>query len=121
MNHYFRTELNYKNDLNYALEAQVSPWNWNVQMGFLNVAESLRQAMSRNQSLKVFVANGYYDVATPYFATEYTFSHLDLDSEFKGRISMGYYEAGHMMYLHKPSHAKLKSDIANFIQSAIQN
>ena len=62
------------------------------------VAETLRQAMTINPHLKVFVANGYYDLATPYFATEYAFSHLGLDESLRGNISMGYYEAGHMMY-----------------------
>ena len=103
LNHYLRTELKYKNDINYEIHGKVSPWNYNnVQNRFLNVAESLRKAMRRNQSLKVFVANGYYDVATTYFATEYTFSHLDLNSEFKGRTKMGYYESGHR----KPHHIR---------------
>jgi len=122
LNHYLRTELKYKNNIPYAISGNVRPWNFsNVENRFLNVAETLRQAMSQNQFLKVFVANGYYDGATPYFATEYTFSHLDLNNEFKGRIKMGYYEAGHMMYIREASHAKFKKDIAAFIQSAIGN
>jgi len=122
LNHYLRTELKYKNNIPYAISGNVRPWNFsNVENRFLNVAETLRQAMSQNKFLKVFVANGYYDGATPYFATEYTFSHLDLNNEFKGRIKMGYYEAGHMMYIREASHAKFKKDIAEFIQSAIGN
>lgn len=120
LNHYLRSELKYKNDIPYAISGNVRPWNFrNVENRYLNVAETLRQAMSQNQFLKVFVTNGYYDGATPYFATEYTFSHLDLNNEFKGRIKMGYYEAGHMMYIRKASHAKFKKDIADFILSAI--
>jgi len=84
----------------------------------LNIGETLRKAMSENQFLNVFVANGYYDGATPYFGTEYTFSQIGLNSEFKDRVSMGYYEAGHMMYIHKASQAKLKKDLTNFILSA---
>ena len=122
LNNYLRTELRYKNDINYEIEGRVSPWNYGMfQNRFLEVAETLRKAMRENQSLKVFVASGYYDVATPYFATDYTFSHLDLNSEFKGRTKIGYYESGHMMYIHKPSHAKFKKDIAEFIQSAIKD
>lgn len=64
----------------------------------------------------MFVANGYYDLATPYFATEYTFNHLGLDPELQPNLSMSYYEAGHMMYVHLPSLAKLKADLAAFIQ-----
>jgi carboxypeptidase C (cathepsin A) len=62
------------------------------------------------------VANGYYDLATPYFATEYTFSHIGLPPELEKNISMSYYEGGHMMYLHMPSLAALKQNLARFIQ-----
>ena len=74
--------------------------------------------MSKNPNLKVLVANGYYDLATPYFASEYTFNRLGLDLSLRGNISMGYYEAGHMMYIHQPSLAQLKQDLAAFIGSA---
>jgi carboxypeptidase C (cathepsin A) len=65
----------------------------------------------------VHVANGYYDLATPYLATEYTFAHLGLDESLYRNISMSYYEAGHMMYIHIPSLAKLKAELAGFIQN----
>ena len=64
-------------------------------------------------TLKVFVGNGYFDLATPFFATEYTFNHLGLDDSLQKNVSMGYYEAGHMMYLHRASLVKLKADLAN--------
>jgi carboxypeptidase C (cathepsin A) len=83
------------------------------------VGETLRQAMTYNPYLKVFVANGYFDLGTPYSATEYTFDHLGLDESLRGNVSMGYYEAGHMMYIHLPSLAALKSDLAKFIQDSI--
>jgi carboxypeptidase C (cathepsin A) len=67
------------------------------------------------------VANGYYDLATPYFATRYTFNHLELDPSLQDNISMTYYEAGHMMYVHAPSLVQLNQDLAAFIQSAIPN
>jgi carboxypeptidase C (cathepsin A) len=86
---------------------------------YVEVAETLRKAMTLNPHLKVFVANGYFDLATPYFATEYTFNHLGLPAELQANVSMGYYEAGHMMYVHLPSLAKLKEDLAQFIQSAM--
>ena len=118
---YVRTELKYKTDLPYNIYGNVRPWNWTTGRGrtpSLNVAETLRRAMSENRFLKVFCANGYYDGATPYFGTEYTFAHLGLNGEFKDRVKMGYYEAGHMMYIHKASHAKFKKDIAAFIHWA---
>ena len=65
------------------------------------------------------MANGYYDLATPYFATEYTFNHLGLDESLRGNLRMGYFEAGHMMYIHMPSLAKLKTELDRFISDAI--
>jgi carboxypeptidase C (cathepsin A) len=65
--------------------------------------------------LRVLVANGYYDLATPYFATEYTFNHLALDPTLQRNIIMTYYEAGHMMYLHEPSLHQLSEDLHAFI------
>jgi carboxypeptidase C (cathepsin A) len=67
----------------------------------------------------VIVANGYFDLATPYFATVYTFNHLALDKSLRANYSMTFYEAGHMMYLHMPSFEKLKIDLANFINTAL--
>jgi len=118
---YVRTELKYKTDIPYNIYGNVRPWNWSIGRGrtpSLNLAETLRRALSENQYLKVFCTNGYYDGATPYFGTEYTFAHIGLNNEFKGRVRMGYYEAGHMMYIHKASHQKFKKDIAAFIQWA---
>ena len=119
LNAYVRGELKYKNDTPYAISGDVRPWSYeNVQNQYLNTAETLRGAMAANQFLKVFVANGYYDGATPFFATEYTLFQTDLAGDLKDRIKLGYYEAGHMMYIHRPSHAKLKADIAEFIKDA---
>ena len=81
--------------------------------------ETLRSAMTKNPSLKIFVANGYYDLATPYFASEYTFDHMFLEDGLGDNVTMGYYEAGHMMYIHRPSLEKLKSDLTAFIDSAM--
>jgi carboxypeptidase C (cathepsin A) len=135
LNNYLRTELEYKEDLPYAIYGNVFPWNFlsspeeagpmmmptsrlRFGGGTVNVAETLRRAMSENSFLQVFCANGYYDGATPYFETQYTFSQIGLNGEFKDRVDMGYYEAGHMMYIHKPSHTKLKADLAAFIKAA---
>jgi carboxypeptidase C (cathepsin A) len=76
--------------------------------------------MTTNRYLKVYVGNGYYDLGTPYFATEYTFNHMELDPEIRKNITMAYYEAGHMMYMHLPSLAQMKKDLTVFIDSAIQ-
>lgn len=121
-NQYVRGDLKFESDLPYEiLTGRVRPWNYGqYQNRYVNVAETLRGAMTQNPALKVFVANGYYDLATPYFATEYTFNHLGLDSALRRHVSMSYYEAGHMMYTHKPSLVKLRQDIANFLRSTLK-
>lgn len=112
INYYVKKELGFKNDLPYEiLGGRVQPWNYNnVQNKYLNVAEELRQAMAANPHLKVWVLCGYYDLATPYFAAEYTFNHMGLRPEQKENITFTYYEAGHMMYIHKPSLVQMKKD-----------
>ena len=118
---YVRSELEYENDLPYEiLTGNVWPWSFkDNQNHFLNVAETLRKAMTQNRYMKVYVGNGYYDLGTPYFATEYTFNHIGLDPSLRGNVSMYYYDAGHMMYMHLPSLAKQKADLAAFIDSAM--
>ena len=87
--------------------------------GFADTSEALRSAFAKNPDMRVFVANGYYDLATPYFATAYTLSHMGLDEVQRARISTAYYEAGHMMYIHEGELAQLKQDVAKFIASAL--
>jgi carboxypeptidase C (cathepsin A) len=120
-NDYVRRELQFESDLPYnILTGEVWPWGYEThQNQYVNVAETLRQAMNYNPHLKVFVANGYYDLATPYFATQYTFNHLGIDRSLRQNITMTYYEAGHMMYVHIPSLAQLKEDLAAFVQTAV--
>lgn len=119
LNEYVRKDLKYESDLPYEILTNVSPWNYGrFKNQYVNVSEPLRQAMTQNQYLKVFVANGYYDLATPFFATTYTFHHLGLPASLRGNVSMGYYEAGHMMYINKPSMIQFKSDLVKFYQSS---
>jgi len=117
LNDYVRTELNFESDLPYeVLTQRVHPWSYeSYQNQYINVAETLRKAMSINPHLKVLVANGFYDLATPYLATVYTFNHMDLDESLRSNYTMTFYEAGHMMYIHMPSLAKLKADLAEFV------
>jgi carboxypeptidase C (cathepsin A) len=122
LNQYLRHELRYESDLPYEiLTGRVQPWDYGpAKNRYLNVAATLEQAMVKNRYLRVFQANGYYDLATPYFATEYTFNHLGADAALTARVTMGYYDAGHMMYVHRPSLQKLKRDLAAFIQSGLR-
>ena len=118
---YIRRELNFEKDIPYEiLTGKVWPWSYaEHENKFVYVAETLRQSMTINPYLKVFLANGYYDLATPYFASEYTFKHLGLDESLQKNITMSYYEAGHMMYIHSPALEQIKKDLETFIKSAI--
>jgi len=119
---YVRRELKFESDLPYEILNFKANEQWSFaqhENRYVEVGETLRKALAINPHLKVFVANGYFDLATPYFATEYTFNHLSLDPSLQSNISMGYYEAGHMMYIHDPSLAKLKQDLATFIANAL--
>ena len=99
-----RTDLKWIKDDNYQVLADVQPWNYSKATNcFLNVAPNLRSAMLRNPELRVLVCNGYYDLATPFAASDYTFSHLNLDPLVAKNVSMTYYPAGHMMYVNLPS------------------
>lgn len=121
-NDYVRRELGYKNDAVYHILGGgfTAPWNWNSDNGYANTSLALRSAFNKNPFMKVFVAYGYYDMATPYFAAEYTIDHMNLDPSLKPGIKMAYYEAGHMMYIDLKSLAKLKQDVAAFIQDALK-
>ncbi|HEU5112085.1 MAG TPA: peptidase S10, partial [Acidimicrobiia bacterium] len=83
---------------------------------YVDTSEQLRDVMSRSQRMQVFIASGYYDLATPHYATEYTVSHLGLDESLRKNIQMEYYEAGHMMYLQRESLVALAGHLRAFIE-----
>lgn len=121
INDYLTRELGFETNLPYeVLTGRVRPWDYsNVENRFLNVSENLRRTMVRNPHMKVWVANGYYDLATPYFATEYTINHMGLAKDLKENITMTYYPAGHMMYLLKESLVQMKEEAKAFYRSAV--
>jgi carboxypeptidase C (cathepsin A) len=115
INDYFERELNFKEEKPYNIFGNVSPWNFNnVQNRFLNVAESLRSAMTKNPALKVYIGAGYYDFATPYFIARYDVQHMFLRPELQQNIQFHFYEAGHMYYINKPSLISFKKDVDDF-------
>ena len=119
-NTYIRTELDYKRDEEYMILANVWPWNFgNATNQYLNVSETLREVMNKNPLMRVFVSSGYYDLATPYFAADYTFAHLGLDPSLRDHVEMRLYEGGHMMYTVKDTLAKMKGDLSQFINRAV--
>jgi carboxypeptidase C (cathepsin A) len=117
-NNYIRAELKYETDAPYEILAGVGPWNWGEKNGYVNVAETLATALTRNPFLKVHVSSGCYDLATPWLATRYTFNHLNVDPVLLKNLTLDDYAAGHMMYLNLPDLKKQKSDLARFIRAA---
>lgn len=120
---YLAKELNYTNDLTYyTLGGGIGRWNYsNVQNKYLNVAESLRKAMAQSPSLKVWVLGGYYDFATPYFASKYVMEHMGLRPEQQKNVDFTYYEAGHMLYIHMPSLKQMKIDADAYYTKSLQD
>jgi carboxypeptidase C (cathepsin A) len=120
-NDYVRAELKYESDVPYqVLTGKVQPWNYDrFQNRYVNVAEMLRQAMTQNPSLRVMIANGYYDLATPFFATEYTVNHIGLEPALSNHISLTYCDAGHMLYTKKSCLDGLHGAMADFYQKAL--
>ena len=121
LNDYVRRELKFESDLPYEiLTGRVQPWSFDRNNNrYLDVSETLRRAMAENPYMRVFIANGYYDLATPFAATKYTFARTQIDPELRDHVSMDFFKAGHMMYIDRREHAKLKKDIEEFMKSAI--
>jgi carboxypeptidase C (cathepsin A) len=119
-NRYIREELHYRTDLKYEfLSYEVNgAWDWRrgdrERPTALDVAPDLRDAMTADPYLRVFSANGIYDLATPFYATEYSLAHLGLAPALQSHIAFGFYPSGHMVYLNPQAHAELKRDLAAF-------
>ena len=121
LNDYVRRELDFKSDLPYEiLTGRVRPWDYSRwENRYVDVASNLRSAMVRNPGLRVFHAGGWYDMATPPFAADWVFDHLELEPDDRDRIERAYYPAGHMMYVHDPSRLKLDRDLEGFYERTL--
>lgn len=114
---YFGRDLKVDITDRYVTLGGVKKWNWGTkdvggENSYVNVAPYVERAMRQNRDLRVFSANGYYDMATPFFGTELTLAQPAFD---RSRLTIKYYEAGHMMYIHQASLEKLAADIRAFI------
>ena len=120
---YLLSELGYKTDMPYyafAEDAGFEKWDWGSAVtGFPDTAAALREAMVKNPYVKVLAMEGYYDLATPYFAANYTIDHLNLAPKYRGNISYATFESGHMVYLSTESLKKMKADEAGFMDKAL--
>jgi carboxypeptidase C (cathepsin A) len=115
--HYVKNTLKWESDLHYPTSGNVRPWTY-VQNRYMDMTDALRQTMAKNPFLKVFVICGYYDMATYVGGIEFNLTHMAYERQIADRVSFGYYEGGHMMYIRPSAHAALKKDTAAFIQSA---
>ena len=119
-NNYVRGELGFKSDLEYyILGGGVGRWDFGADNAYADTSEALRSAFAKNPYMKLFVASGYYDLATPYFATQYTLRHMGLDPSLQGSVTTTFYEAGHMMYIDSRELARLKADAEAFVRGAL--
>jgi carboxypeptidase C (cathepsin A) len=116
---YIRNELGYKTDMYYYPTGGIQPWDYGQGNQFGDTTAMLRNALTKNPYMKVMVAAAYYDLATPYFAVEYTFNHMGLNPDMHKNISWDFYQSGHMLYIDSDSHTKLKNDFAGFVTSAL--
>ena len=130
---YLERELKYETTDSYRPSSNsIGQWDWKhrptsggpgmfgpgAEQAQPYVAADLASAIRKNPHLKVFSANGYFDLATPFFATEYDLSHMDLDPTLRGNVQFGYYPSGHMIYLNLDALRQLKDDLAGFIDKA---
>jgi carboxypeptidase C (cathepsin A) len=119
MNAYARQTLKYSPEVVYSSIGGVRDWDWKIGgprggEGYLNVAPYIGKAMRENSGLRVFVGQGYYDFATPFFGAEYSLNRTGIPND--GRIQWRYYHAGHMMYVRDEDLRKLSADVRAFIR-----
>ena len=122
-NNYVRNDLGYKSDMPYYVFAHEAgfedKWDWgSAGEGFPDTASAMRRALVRNPFLKVLVMEGYYDLACPYFAANFTIDHLNLPEKYRSQVSYATYNSGHMVYLPIESLKKLKTDQGAFMDKA---
>lgn len=121
LNAYVRRELRYRNDdVYYILGGGIGRWRYPQTQGYSDVSPALERAFTRNPYMKLYVALGYYDMATPYFAMEYTMAQMRLAPGIRRNVVMDYFASGHMMYIEESSMAKMRAGMRRFIDMALK-
>lgn len=119
-NTYVRDDLKWVKDEQYKVLTNVEPWNFGNNCKNCNVSDTFATLLTKNPALRVYIASGYFDLATPFLGAIYTVSHLGLRQELKDHIQMVFFEAGHMMYIHPPSAEKFKKEITDFYHNTLR-
>ena len=120
-NNYVREELGFQSDLEYfTLGGGIGHWDWETKNGYADTSDNLRNTLAKNRYMKLFIASGCFDLATPHFATEYTVAHLGLTPALRKNVTMRRYRSGHMMYLESDALVQLKQDVQQFISQTLQ-
>ncbi|MCC6194486.1 MAG: hypothetical protein IT518_08470 [Burkholderiales bacterium] len=120
INRVLKGTLKYDDDAPYVVHAPIwDKWTWKgFENKYVSIGAMLRRAMHSNQHMRIYVASGYYDLATPHAAGAYTLAHLGLRGEQFRKISVSYFEAGHMMCIHAPSLARMAGELRAFVGAA---
>jgi carboxypeptidase C (cathepsin A) len=119
LNDYVRRVLGYKTDAVYwILGGGIGQWKYE-QGQYPNVVPSLERALTKNPAMKVYVAMGYYDMATPYWAVQHTLDHMRVSREARAGFVTGHFTAGHMMYIDEPSMQKLRAELRSFLAASL--
>ena len=120
INRLLKDTLKFESDAPYVVHAPIwDKWTWKDYANkYVNVGDTLRRAMHANPHMRVYVASGYYDLGTPHAAGDYTLSHLGLRPHLQKNVQVSYFEAGHMMYIHRPSLARMAAELKAFVTPA---
>lgn len=116
--HYMRNDLGITGiRREYNILGGIGRWDWQGERSDANVAPLLAQGQAENKDLRIYVTNGYYDMATPFHGTEMTFNQFGFD---KSRIKMSYFEVGHMIYIHQPSLEIMTQEMREFVLEGLK-
>ena len=120
INRLLHEQLGYQSDTPYLVHAPLyKNWGWKgFENRYVAAGESLRRALQANPAMQVYVASGYYDLATPHAAGDYSLSHLGLREGLQANVRVSYFEAGHMMYIERAGRERMAGELREFVRQA---